>query len=77
MLMKHLKRKHHAARIQIKTIATCLENNYLLQYQTKATAITNKKCNTRCTKKTNATSHAVVLQHGKNDMKHGKMETTQ
>ena len=28
-------------------------------------------------KKTNVRSHAVVLQHGENDMKHEKMETTQ
>jgi hypothetical protein len=39
--MKHLQKTPY--NIQIKMLAACLEKNYLLKYQTKATATTETK----------------------------------
>jgi len=41
MLMKHLQKT--PCNVQIKTLATCLEKNYLLQHQTEATATVETK----------------------------------
>jgi hypothetical protein len=77
--MKHLQKT--PCNVQIKTLSRCLEKNYLLQHQTKATTTveTKAQCKVQHQKRkllqhlisygSTATSHAVVLQYDKTEHK--------